>query len=138
MQATLGIIKPDATRKNIIGQIIKRIEEADLTVVAIKKIHMTKKQAEGFYYVHQDKPFFGSLTNFMSEGPVVVMVLRGEDAISQWRRIMGATDPSAAEEGTIRKLFGESIERNAVHGSDAVETARFEIGYFFSGMELVG
>jgi nucleoside-diphosphate kinase len=136
-QATLAIIKPDATGKNILGQIIRRAEEKDLSVVAMKRIRLTRKQAEAFYYVHREKPFFGSLTQFMSEGPVVVMVLRGEEAISVWREIMGATDPAQAAEGTIRKLFAESIERNAVHGSDAPETAQFEIGYFFSGRELV-
>ncbi len=136
-QATLAIIKPDATGKNILGQIIRRAEEKDLSVVAMKRIRLTRKQAEAFYYVHREKPFFGSLTQFMSEGPVVVMVLRGEEAISVWREIMGATDPAQAAEGTIRKLFAESIERNAVHGSDGPETAQFEIGYFFSGRELV-
>lgn len=136
-QATLGIIKPDATRKNIVGQIIRRAEEKDLSVAGMKLVHLSKKQAEAFYYVHREKPFFESLTNFMSEGPVVVMVLRGEDAITKWREIMGATNPSDAADGTLRKLFAESIERNAVHGSDAPETAQYEIGYFFSGMELV-
>jgi nucleoside-diphosphate kinase len=137
-QATLAIVKPDATKRNIIGQIVRRIEDKDLTVVAMKRIQLSKIQAEGFYYVHREKPFFNSLTDFMSEGPIVVMALRGDDAIAKWRQTMGATNPADAEEGTIRKLFGQSIERNSVHGSDAPETARFEIGYFFSGMELVG
>jgi len=137
-QATLAIVKPDATKRNIIGQIVRRIEDKDLTVVAMKRIQLSKIQAEGFYYVHREKPFFNSLTDFMSEGPIVVMALRGDDAIAKWRQTMGATNPTDAEEGTIRKLFGQSIERNSVHGSDAPETARFEIGYFFSGMELVG
>jgi nucleoside-diphosphate kinase len=137
-QATLAIVKPDATKRNIIGQIVRRIEDKDLTVVAMKRIQLSKIQAEGFYYVHREKPFFNSLTDFMSEGPIVVMALRGDDAIAKWRQTMGATNPADAEEGTIRKLFGQSIERNSVHGSDAPETARCEIGYFFSGMELVG
>lgn len=136
-QGTLGIIKPDAVKKNIVGQIVRRAEDKDLAVVAMKMVHLTKKQAEGFYYVHRERPFFESLTKFMSEGPVVVMVLRGENAIERWREIMGATDPSKAAEGTIRKIFGESVERNAVHGSDSPESARFEIGYFFAALELV-
>ncbi len=136
-QATLAIIKPDATRKNIIGQIVQRAEDRDLSVVAMKMIQMTKSVAEGFYYVHRERPFFDSLTSFMSEGRVVVMVLRGENAIALWREIMGATNPEEADPKTVRKLFGESIERNAVHGSDSPESARFEIGYFFSGLELV-
>lgn len=136
-QGTLGIIKPDAVKKNIVGQIVRRAEDKDLAVVAMKMVHLTKKQAEGFYYVHRERPFFESLTKFMSEGPVVVMVLRGENAIERWREIMGATDPSKAAEGTVRKIFGESVERNAVHGSDSPESARFEIGYFFAALELV-
>ncbi|MBI4446839.1 MAG: nucleoside-diphosphate kinase [Acidobacteria bacterium] len=136
-QATLAIIKPDAIKKNIIGQIVRRIEENDLAVVAMKMVHLSRKMAESFYYVHRERPFFASLTQFMSEAPVVLMVLRGENAISRWRDIMGATDPAKAKEGTIRKLFGESIERNAVHGSDGPESAGFEIGYFFSAVELV-
>jgi len=137
-QATLAIIKPDATKKCILGQIIQRAENADLKVVAIRMLHLTRKQAEGFYYVHRERPFFKDLTSFMSEGPIVVMALRGEDAIAKWRQLMGATNPAEAKEGTIRKLFAENIERNAVHGSDSPESAEFEIGYFFAGVELVG
>ncbi len=137
IQATLAIIKPDATKRNIIGQILQRAEDQDLNVAAMKLIHLTKKQAEGFYFVHREKPFFNDLTDFMSEGPVVVMVLRGEEAIRRWRDIMGATDPVSAEPGTIRALFGESIERNSTHGSDSRESAHFEIGYFFPGLDLV-
>ncbi len=136
-QATLAIIKPDATKKNIIGQILQRAENQDLAVVAMKMLHLTKAEAEGFYYVHRERPFFDSLTSFMSEGRIVVMVLRGENAIPRWRGIMGATNPEEADAETVRKLFGESIERNAVHGSDSPESARFEIGYFFAGLDLV-
>ena len=131
MQATLAIIKPDATRRNIVGQIIRRAEDQDLAVAGIQLLRLTKRQAEGFYHVHRSKPFFDDLTSFMSEGPIVVIVLRGQNAIQRWRNIMGATDPAEAEEGTIRALFGENIERNSTHGSDSPESARFEIGYFF-------
>ena len=137
MQATLAIVKPDATRRNIVGQIIRRAEDQDLALAGIKLLRLTKGQAEGFYYVHRRKPFFDALTNFMSEGPIVVMVLRGENAIQRWRDIMGATNPAEAEAGTIRALFGENIERNSTHGSDSTESARFEIGYFFPGLDLV-
>lgn len=137
MQATLAIVKPDATRRNIVGQIISRAEEHDLSVAAMKVLRLTKKQAAGFYHVHREKPFFEDLTSFMSEGPIVAMVLRGENAIQRWREIMGATNPAQAEAGTIRALFGESVERNSTHGSDSPESARFEIGYFFSGLDLV-
>ena len=137
MQATLAIIKPDATRRNIVGQIIRRAEDEDLAVVGIQLLRLTKRQAKGFYHVHRKKPFFDDLTSFMSEGPIVVIVLRGENAIQRWRDIMGATDPAEAEAGTIRALFGETIERNSTHGSDSPESARFEIGYFFSGLDLV-
>ncbi len=135
-QVTLGIVKPDAVGKNYLGSIIQKLEKGGLTVVGLRMIHMSRPQAEGFYYVHRDKPFFGSLTDFMSEGPSVVMALRGENAIVRWREIMGATNPAQAEEGTLRKLFGESIERNAAHGSDSPESASFEVGYFFSALEL--
>ncbi len=135
-QVTLGIVKPDAVGKNYLGSIIQMLEKGGLTVVGLKMIHMSRPQAEGFYYVHRDKPFFGSLTDFMSEGPSVVIALRGENAIVRWREIMGATNPAQAEEGTLRKLFGESIERNAAHGSDSPESASFEVGYFFSALEL--
>ncbi len=136
-QATLAIIKPDATKKNIIGQVLQRAENADLKVVAMRLIHLTRTDAEGFYYVHRERPFFGSLTQFMSEGPIVVIVLRGENAIPRWRELMGKTNPVEADEGTIRRVFAESIERNCVHGSDSQESAEFEIGYFFRGLELV-
>ncbi len=137
IQATLAIIKPDATKRNIVGQILRRAEDQDLAVVAIKRLHLTKKQAAGFYSVHRNKSFFDDLTDFMSEGPIVVVVLRGEGAIKKWRDLMGATDPVKASPGTIRALFGESIERNSTHGSDSPESACFEIGYFFSGLDLV-
>ena len=137
MQATLAIVKPDATRRNMVGQIIRRAEDQDLALAGIKLLRLTKRQAEGFYHVHRTNPFFDALTNFMSEGPIVVMVLRGENAIQRWRDIMGATNPAEAEAGTIRALFGENIERNSTHGSDSTESARFEIGYFFPGLDLV-
>ena len=137
MEGTLAIVKPDATRRNIVGQIICRAEDQDLSLVGIKLLRLTKRQAEGFYHVHRSESFFDDLTNFMSEGPIVVMVLRGENAIQRWRGIMGATRPADAEAGTIRALFGENIERNSAHGSDSTESARFEIGYFFPGLDLV-
>jgi nucleoside-diphosphate kinase len=136
MERTLSIIKPDAVKKNLIGEIISRFEKNGLRIAAMKKIWMSKEEAKGFYIVHKDKPFYDSLTDFMSEGPIVVMVLEGENAISKNRDIMGATNPANASEGTIRKDFGESIERNAVHGSDSPETAAFEISYFFSQLEI--
>ena len=136
-QVTLGIVKPDAVSKKYLGSIIQKLEAGGLSVVALRMIHMSRTQAEGFYYVHQERPFFGSLTGFMSEGPSAVMALRGENAIARWREIMGATNPGEAGEGTLRKLFGESIERNAVHGSDSPESASFEIGYFFAALELI-
>ena len=137
-ERTLAIIKPDAVERNLIGEIIREIEGAGLKVVAMKMIHLTKRQAEGFYYVHREKPFFNSLTDYMSSGPVVVMVLEGEGAIEKWRRLMGATDPQKAEEGTIRKRFGINVERNSVHGSDSPESTKYEISYFFNGLEIVG
>ena len=137
MQATLAIVKPDATRRNIVGQIIRRAEDEDLGLAGIKLLRLTKRQAEGFYHVHRSEHFFDDLTNFMSEGPIVVMVLRGENAIQRWRDIMGATKPAEAEAGTIRALFGENIQRNSTHGSDSPQSARFEIGYFFPGLDLV-
>ncbi len=137
MQATLAIVKPDATRRNMVGQIIRRAEDQDLALAGIKLLRLTKRQAEGFYYVHRSECFFDDLTNFMSEGPIVVMVLRGENAIQRWRDMMGATNPAEAEAGTIRALFGENIERNSTHGSDSPESARFEMGYFFAGLGLV-
>ena len=136
VEKTLSIIKPDGVRKNIIGEVIKRFESNGLRVAAIKMAHLSRKEAEGFYAVHKERPFFGSLTEFMSSGPVVMMVLKGEGAIAKNRELMGATDPAKAAEGTIRKDFADSIESNIAHGSDAPETAVFEIGYFFSALEI--
>ncbi len=135
---TLSIIKPDATQRNHQGAILKMIQEAGLKIVALKMIQLTKAQAEGFYAVHQDKPFFGSLTDFMCSGPVVVSVLEGENAIDRYRELMGATNPANAQEGTIRKAFALDIEKNSVHGSDAPDTAQAEISYFFNQLEIVG
>jgi nucleoside-diphosphate kinase len=135
-EQTLAIIKPDGVARNLIGEIIHRIESGGLKISALKMVHLSQKQAEGFYAVHQEKPFFASLTAFMSEGPVVLMILQGEGAIKRWRDLMGATDPSKAASGTIRKDFGQSIERNTTHGSDAPETAAFETAYFFSQLEV--
>jgi nucleoside-diphosphate kinase len=138
VERTFSIIKPNAVKKNLIGKIDAMIEEAGLKIVAMKKIHMSKKQAEGFYHVHAARPFFNDLTMFMSSGPCVVQVLEGENAIARYRELMGATDPAKAAEGTIRKLYGENVEANSTHGSDAPETAAFEIAYFFSQLEIVG
>lgn len=137
LQRTLSIIKPDGVKKNLIGEIISRFEKNGLRIAAIKKVWLTKEQAKGFYIVHKDRPFYESLTDFMSEGPIVVMVLEGEDAIAKNRAIMGATNPANAEPGTIRRDYAESVERNIVHGSDAPETAEFEIKYFFSALEIL-
>ncbi len=136
-QRTFSIIKPDAVRKGHSGAILAEIEKAGFRLVAIKKLSISKAQAEGFYYVHKERSFFGSLTDFMSSGPIFVMVLEKDNAIADLRKLMGATNPANAEEGTIRKKFAGSIEENAIHGSDAEDTARFEIGYFFAGYELV-
>jgi len=136
MEKTFAIIKPDACKRNIAGTILARIEEKGFRVIAMKKIAMTRKQAEGFYAVHRRKPFFDSLTAFMSSGPCIVMVLQKENAITAWRALMGATNPANADPGTIRKEFAQSVEANAVHGSDAPETAEYEIKYFFSALEL--
>ena len=136
MERTLSIIKPDGVKKNIIGEIIKRFETAGLRVAAIKKIHMTKSVAEGFYAVHKGKFFYDELTSFMSEGPVVLMVLEGEDAIALNRKLMGATNFKEADPGTIRADFATSIQFNVVHGSDSPDTAKFEISYFFAGTEI--
>ena len=136
MERTFAIIKPDAVRKRAAGRILARIEEAGFAVRAMRMIRMTKREAEGFYDVHKERPFFGGLTDFMSSGPCIVMCLEAPDAISKWRNLMGATDPAKAAEGTLRKDFGASIDNNATHGSDAPETAAFELGYFFRGMEL--
>jgi len=136
MERTFAIIKPDACKRNIAGKILTKIEEKDFRVIAMKKIAMTRKQAEGFYAVHRGKPFFDSLTDFMSSGPCIVMVLEKENAITAWRTLMGATNPANADPGTIRKEFALSLEANSVHGSDAPETADYEIKYFFSALEL--
>jgi nucleoside-diphosphate kinase len=138
LQRTFSIIKPDATRRNITGKIISKLEEAGLRIVAQKRLHLTKAQAEGFYAVHKERPFFNDLVSFMISGPVVVQVLEGEDAIARNREVMGATNPADAAEGTIRKEFAESLEANSVHGSDAPETAAVEIAYFFSDIEITG
>lgn len=138
MQQTLAIIKPDAVAAGYTGRIIQRIEEAGFQIRAMRMLHLSQVEAEGFYAVHRARPFFGSLTQFMARGPVVVLALEAEDAIKKWRGLMGATDPAKAETGTLRKEFGASIENNATHGSDAPETAAFELGYFFPGMELAG
>ena len=137
MERTFAIIKPDAVERKLAGQILARIEEAGFTVRAMRLHHLTKKEAEGFYAVHRERPFFGGLTDFMSSGPCVLMALEAPDAIKQWRTLMGATDPAKADAGTLRQEFGSSIERNAAHGSDAPETAAFELGYFFRGMEMI-
>ena len=133
---TLGIIKPDAVAKNCIGNIIAAIEEAGLTVAGLRMVRLTPGQAQGFYHVHRERPFFDSLVKFMSEGPIVVMALHGNQAIPRWRELMGATDPARAQEGSLRKRFAENIERNAVHGSDSPESARFEVSYFFNQLQI--
>jgi len=135
---TFSIIKPDATRRNLTGAVTKMLEDAGLRVVASKRIHMTREQAEGFYAVHKERPFFGELCDFMTSGPVVVQVLEGDDAVKRNREVMGATNPADADEGTIRKVFAESIEANTVHGSDSDENARIEIDFFFKPDEIVG
>ena len=137
-QRTFSIIKPDATARNLTGKINAMIEDAGLRIIAQKRIHMTKDQAEGFYGVHRERPFFNDLVSFMISGPVMVQVLEGENAIAKYREVMGATNPENADEGTIRKTFAESIEANSVHGSDAPETAAEEIKFFFSDDEIVG
>jgi len=136
MERTLSIVKPDGIQKHLIGEVIKRFENSGLRVIGLKMISMNKKEAEGFYAVHRGKPFFESLTTFMSSGPSVVMVLQGEGAISKTRELMGATDPKQAKGGTLRREFATNIERNVVHGSDAPETAAFEIKYFFNSLEM--
>jgi nucleoside-diphosphate kinase len=138
MERTLAIIKPDAVAGRKIGRIIQRMEEAGFQIRAMHMRKLSKEQAEGFYAVHRERPFFPSLTTFMSSGPVVVIALEAPDAIAKWRTLMGATDPAKADAGTLRKEFGGSIENNATHGSDAPETAAFELGYFFPGIELPG
>ena len=137
MERTFAIIKPDAVERRLVGTILARIEHAGFTIRAMRLHHLTKREAEGFYAVHRARPFFGGLTDFMSSGPCVLMALEAPDAIRKWRQLMGATDPAKADAGTLRKEFGTSIERNATHGSDAPETAAFELGYFFRGMEMI-
>jgi nucleoside-diphosphate kinase len=136
MERTLAIIKPDAVAAKRAGRIIQRIEESGFQIRAMRMLHLTEPEAEGFYAVHRERPFFGSLTQFMSSGPVVVLALEAPDAIRKWRTLMGATDPAKADAGTLRKEFGASIENNATHGSDAPDTAAFELGYFFPGVDL--
>lgn len=138
LERTFSIIKPDATRRNITGKVVAKLEEGGLRVVAQKRIHMSRKQAEGFYAVHKERPFFGELVDFMMSGPVVVQVLEGENAIARNREIMGATNPAEAAPGTIRAEFAESIGENTVHGSDGPDTAKDEIRFFFSDEEIVG
>jgi nucleoside-diphosphate kinase len=136
-EPTLAIIKPDAVQRHLAGRIIQRIEDEGFQIRGMRRLHLSKAQAEGFYAVHRERPFFGSLTEFMSSGPVIVLVLQAPDAIKKWRTLMGATDPATADAGTLRQEFGQSIEKNATHGSDASETAAYEIGYFFAGMDLI-
>jgi nucleoside-diphosphate kinase len=136
MQRTLAIIKPDGVASGFIGEVIKRIEQEGLRVIGMRMEHLTRTKAEGFYYVHASRPFFPSLVEFMTSGPCVLMVLEGDNAIVRWRALMGATDPQKADPGTIRRDMATNIERNVVHGSDAVETASFEVNYFFTGTEL--
>lgn len=136
MERTFAIVKPDAVARNLIGEIIRRAEAAGLRVVAARRLRLSKRDAEGFYAVHRERPFFGSLTDYMASGPIVALVLEGEGAIAKWRALMGATDPAKADAGTIRRDLGENVERNATHGSDAPETARTEIAYFFRELEI--
>ncbi len=136
-QRTLSIVKPDGVKKGIIGEVIRRFEKEKIRIVAMRMLHLTKKEAEGFYAVHRERPFFASLTDFMSSGPIVVMVLEGENVIARNRVLMGATDPKKADKGTIRADFADNVERNIVHGSDAPQTAATEIGYFFSDLDIV-
>jgi len=138
MERTLSIIKPDAVARNLSGAILKMIQDAGLKVVAMKMIQLSAAEAEGFYAVHKERPFFRSLVDFMISGPVVVSILAGDDAIAKYRKLMGATNPANAEEGTIRKCYALDIEKNSVHGSDAPETAAFETAYYFSTLEMVG
>ena len=137
MERTFAIIKPDAVAAKYTGRILQRIEEAGFTIRAMRLVSLTQKEAEGFYAVHRERPFFASLTKFMSSGPCVVLALEAPDAIKKWRALMGATDPAKAEAGTLRKEFGASIENNATHGSDAPDTAAYELGYFFAGLDLI-
>ena len=136
-ERTLAIIKPDAVERHVAGAIMQRIEVEGFQIRAMRLVRLTNREAEGFYAVHRERPFFRSLTEFMSSGPAIVLALEARDAIKKWRTVMGATDPARADAGTLRKEFGESIERNATHGSDAADTAASEIGYFFAGVELL-
>ena len=136
-ERTLAIIKPDAVERHLTGRILQRIEAEGFQIRAMRRLRLSTGQAEGFYAVHRERPFFKSLTDFMASGPAVVVVLEAPGAITRWRTLMGATDPAKADAGTLRKEFAQSIERNATHGSDAPETAAFEIGYFFAGMDLI-
>lgn len=136
IERTLSIVKPDGVAKNLVGEVVRRFEAAGLVVVALKMVRLDRREAEGFYHVHKERPFFPSLVDFMISGPIVPMVLEGEDAIAKTRRLMGATDPAKADPGTIRRDFASSIEKNIVHGSDSPATAGFEIGYFFSALEI--
>ncbi len=138
MERTLSIIKPDGVARGLAGEVIKRLEQSNLKLIAMKMLHMTKSQAKGFYAVHRQRPFFESLTDFMASGSIIVMILEGENAIERYRELMGATDYREAAEGTIRKDFATDIEKNVVHGSDGPETAAFEIGYFFNSFEITG
>jgi len=138
LERTLSIVKPDGTEKNVIGEVIGRFEKNRINVIALKMVKLTKEDAEGFYTVHRERPFFGSLTEFMSRGPIVVMALEGENAIAKVREIMGATNPEEAAEGTIRKDLASNIEENTVHGSDSSESAEYEINYFFNALEING
>ena|ERR671910_3189579 len=136
-ERTLAIIKPDAVERRLAGRIIQRIEDEGFQIRAMRRVQLSQNEAEGFYAVHRARPFFASLTAFMSSGPAIVLVLEAPEAIRKWRTLMGATDPAKADGGTLRKEFAESIERNATHGSDAADTAAYEIGYFFAGVELI-
>ena len=135
VEKTLAIIKPDAVKKKLVGKIIQRIEDEEFKISGLKMLHLTKEEAQGFYIVHKDKHFYDSLTDFMSSGEILVMVLEKENAISYWREVMGATDPALAKPGTLRQMYGSSVERNATHGSDSPQTAEWEIDYFYKGKE---
>jgi len=136
-ERTLSIVKPDGVRKGVVGEVVRRFEAAGIRIVAMRMLHLTKREAEGFYAVHRERPFFGSLTDFMSSGPIVAMVLSGDDVIARNRKIMGATDPKKADKGTIRADLADSVEQNIVHGSDAPETSATEIAYYFSELDIV-
>ncbi len=137
LERTLSIIKPDVVENNHMGRAVFMIEQAGLSILGMRMVHLTRPQAEGFYAVHKDRPFFGELVEFMIRGPVVIMALEADDAIARYRKLMGATDPAKADQGTLRKELGTNIGENAVHGSDAPETAKFEVGYFFPGYEVI-